>query len=695
MCKETIPQRECGVVIIGAGLEALSIVSRLPPSVLQNATVIDPSGEWLHSWNAHCQKLGVTHLRLPITQHPGASPLELRSFIEQQGLEKELLEVIPGHSPVPSAALLLKFCEERVISKLPNSVKNIIKDTVVDVQPIYNAEEIKNKEEEDETETEDDGTRAVLDEEDEQSPQPSCMVHLASGRILPARAVIVTCSRCAPVVPTWARDAMVNEVGQHEEKVNEISQISQISTDVASKPHKKINTWDQIDFTNSEFQEQNIKGKRIVIVGGGMTAALLALGAISREGKGPATAITIIARRPLIQQPFNCDIGWWGNKYLNAFWQEPDPEYRMKMCRQARHQASITPHVWAALENAVDSGEIKIMQGYQVDKATLKSSGNQSLELKLTPTPNIDTSKSSLFVGSSTSSSGSPTSPTATSASCVSSIEADCVWLACGSAYNAALQPLLCTIQSKLPTRIVAGYPVLDPASCVWPGAPVYIVGRGALLAVGPCAGELVGIRLAADRIVKSLKKLDYSGKTEWEIAAEILLPHLKTAPGAAPRTPPPEINLNKGVNSTLQPRIVLENYLELEEHGIMCYIRHIKPSVSHPPHLIDISDLPPASELPRHEIQKFSFSEDDFEISVVLQLPEAVTLASVRSLITERSLEVWAVGNDGMYRLHVPRLYGKVLPSRCKIKVNESRMKVYVVLHKEKDAEWRFLKGF
>lgn len=32
---QTIPQRECGVLIIGAGLEALSIVSRLPPSVLQ------------------------------------------------------------------------------------------------------------------------------------------------------------------------------------------------------------------------------------------------------------------------------------------------------------------------------------------------------------------------------------------------------------------------------------------------------------------------------------------------------------------------------------------------------------------------------------------------------------------------------------------------------------------------------------
>jgi hypothetical protein len=566
-------------------------------------------------------------------------------------------------------------------------VKNITKDTVVDVQPFYIAEEEVEENEESENEA------GVFDEKEEQSPRPSCMIHLASGCTLPARAVIVACSQCAPVVPAWARDGIIHEIEQHKER-EEIEkerreQISKRKTNGEFKAHENIKTWDQIDFTNSEFQEQNIKGKRIVIIGGGMTAALLALGAVSKQGEGQPATITIIARRPLIQQPFNCDIGWWGNKYLNAFWQEPNPEYRMKMCRQARHQASITPQIWTALEDAVGLGKIKIIQGYQVDKATLKTSENPSLELNLTSTPNVTTSKS-LFAASNTSSRGSFLSQTALS-SRSSLIEADCVWLACGSAFNTALQPLLSTIQSKFPTRIVAGYPVLDPASCVWPGAPVYLVGRGALLAVGPCAGELVGMRLAANRVVKSLKKLDYSGKTEWEIAAQVLSPQLKTTPSVAALTPESGQN-TKGVNSTLQPRIVLENYLELEEHGIMCYVRHIKPRVSHSPHLIDISDLPP--ELPRHEIQKFSFSEEDFEISVILQLPEAVPLASVRSLITERSLEIWAVGNDGMYRLHVPRLYGKVLPRRCKIKVNESKKKVYVVLHKEKDAEWRFLKG-
>jgi hypothetical protein len=579
---------------------------------------------------------------------------------------------------------LLKFCQERIISKLPLSLRNIIKDTVVDIQPIGKTEEKKEKTN-DENEDEEDGTADTeivgLEDVEDDSPQPSCIVHFASGRSLPARAVIVASSGCTPVVPTWARAENTIEPKDEEENKQKFETIQDEETKKEIKS-KFIKTWDQIDFSDSNFKQQSIKNKRIVVVGGGMTAALLALGA-STHG---ATTVTLMARRPLLQQPFNCDIGWWGNKYLNSFWQETNPENRMKMCRQGRHQASITPQVRMALEEAVELKKVKVIQGYQVETAT-EMAELGAIKLEVRPTPNIDSFK--LALGSTNSSSSANCASTSSSSLPLSLIEADCVWLACGSAYNVSRNTLLSTLQKKFPTRLVAGYPVLDPTTCVWPGAPVYVVGRGALLAVGPCAGELVGMRLASDRIVKSLKKMDYSGKTEWQTAAEVLAPQLTI--GSA--SPVGAIGQNTQV-STLQPKSVLENYLELEEDGIMCYVRHIKPSVAHPPHLIDISDLPPASELPRHEIQKFSFSEDDFEISVIIQLPESVPLPSVRSLITERSLEVWAVGTEGMYRLHVPRLYGKVLPNRCKIKVNESKKKVYVVLHKEKDAEWRFLKG-
>ena len=53
---------------------------------LQDTVVIDSTGEWLHSWKEECRQLGVEHLRTPITLHPAAAPLELRSFIDKHAL---------------------------------------------------------------------------------------------------------------------------------------------------------------------------------------------------------------------------------------------------------------------------------------------------------------------------------------------------------------------------------------------------------------------------------------------------------------------------------------------------------------------------------------------------------------------------------------------------------------------------------
>lgn len=49
---------------------------------------------------------------------------------------------------------------------------------------------------------------------------------------------------------------------------------------------------------------------------------------------------------------------------------------------------------------------------------------------------------------------------------------------------------------------------------------------------------------------------------------------------------------------------------------------------MARPAHLVDVSDLDPA--LPRQELQQYKFVDDDFEITVVLQLPEAVPLDQV-----------------------------------------------------------------
>ena len=74
-------------------------------------------------------------------------------------------------------------------------------------------------------------------------------------------------------------------------------------------------------------------------------------------------------------------------------------------------------------------------------------------------------------------------------------LQADEVWLACGSAYNAAVDPVFADLARQAPAPLAGGYPWLDDESLCWPGAPVFLLGRGAMCSVGPSAGERGGCR--------------------------------------------------------------------------------------------------------------------------------------------------------------------------------------------------------
>ena len=61
---------------------------------------------------------------------------------------------------------------------------------------------------------------------------------------------------------------------------------------------------------------------------------------------------------------------------------------------------------------------------------------------------------------------------------------------------------------------------------------------------------------------------------------------------------------------------------------------------------------------------------------------------------ITARSVELWAIGQQAAYRLHIPRLYGPIVAERSVVKVNSQRQRVWLLLHKVADNPWPFIKG-
>jgi glycine/D-amino acid oxidase-like deaminating enzyme len=115
------------------------------------------------------------------------------------------------------------------------------------------------------------------------------------------------------------------------------------------------------------------KGQRILIVGGGLTSAHLALGALRR-----GALVQLLCRRGLKQKPFDADPGWLGPKYLKAFHAEPCLRRRRRLVLEARDGGSITPQAAADLRQAEQRGELQLHEHCEV-KAARWSSGQWDL----------------------------------------------------------------------------------------------------------------------------------------------------------------------------------------------------------------------------------------------------------------------------------------------------------------------------
>jgi hypothetical protein len=413
-----------------------------------------------------------------------------------------------------------------------------------------------------------------------------------------------------------------------------------------------------------------------------MAAAALAVGALRRG----AAQVALLCRRPLVQQAYECDVGWWGSKRLNAFSQASDPAERLLACRDACRRASLNAAAWKELGAAAGSGRLSVLEGAEVGSCTDVASGTAleagsgcCWQLELQPVRELGADQSPSqhtpfqqtvelrAAGSSSAAGGAALRHT---------MFVDAVWLACGQAHDAGGDPLLGALRAAVPLPVVGGYAPLDPGTCAWPGAPVYFVGRSAMLAVGPSAGDAAGARLAAARVAASLQRLDFAGQPDWAAAS------------AALRASTSALSGGRGLEGA---------DLQLEKEG-EAWVEPRRRRAGAASGVIDVSDLLPA--LLRRQVAQYTVADDGgFLVKVSFRVEEHDQQAlqrpgALRCLVTASSLEVWAVGAAAAHRLHVPRLYGRVLPSRCKAVVSARGTRVNVTLHKESDAKWPFLRG-
>jgi hypothetical protein len=209
----------------------------------------------------------------------------------------------------------------------------------------------------------------------------------------------------------------------------------------------------------------SLQGKRILIVGGGLTSAHLALGALRRGAR-----VHLLCRRTLKHKPFDADPGWLGPKYLKAFHAEPCMRRRQRQVLEARDGGSITPETAAQLRQAQRAGALQLHEHCQVHSARWCAS---HWSVRCTDGHGL---------------------------------EVDRIWLATGHRQGVSQQPLLRQLQQQRPIDLVNDWPVLA-ADLRWPGSAVHVMGGLCALQIGPAARNLFGGREAAQRICRAVIK--------------------------------------------------------------------------------------------------------------------------------------------------------------------------------------------
>lgn len=204
----------------------------------------------------------------------------------------------------------------------------------------------------------------------------------------------------------------------------------------------------------------DLAGETVTIVGGGLTAAQLALGAVDCG----ADHVQLVIRRRVRSSTFDVDPGWLGPRHLTGF-ADLDPAVRADAILNARNGGSLPQSVASALRRTRDRGRLALFEDARV------VAGADSGGLPL------------IVLGDET------------------HLRADRLWLATGTDCTVDACRLLDDVMVSHRCDVHGGLPDLDD-DLSWPGTALHITGRLAALQLGPASGNLWGARRAAERII-------------------------------------------------------------------------------------------------------------------------------------------------------------------------------------------------
>ncbi|MBJ7471403.1 MAG: SidA/IucD/PvdA family monooxygenase [Solirubrobacteraceae bacterium] len=400
------------IVVVGGGPHALAVLAALnerPEPWPESVAVVDPHERWTAAWEDKLGRLLLDRLRSPQVHHPGPRPMQLRDLVEACPAADQLALRRPEDERAPTPAGMRALVDELVAGLGP--VEWIVgRAASIELAPT---------------------TPVPADD-----APPPVIVRLEDGRPLHADLLVLAHNPSIPRIPGWAEPMITSGLARHASTV--------------------------------DLRTETLAGRAVAVVGGGLTAACLALETTRAGGR-----VTMLSRRPLRARPYDVDASWLGPRRLTEF-MAASPAERRSLIDVARDGGTIPPRALSELRAA----------------AADPGSG-----LVLREAVDVEAELEELLESASDEACGAQTEPSV-----------DAVWLATGFASDVLTDPLVGPLIEASHIPVHGGLPeVTDDLQL--PGLPVFVVGPYAALGVGPASRNLSGARPAAAAVARGLAR--------------------------------------------------------------------------------------------------------------------------------------------------------------------------------------------
>lgn len=387
------------IAIIGGGIHGCAIASRIirdMPSAARHLVILDRNPQPLLAWRRKTENQGMAFLRSPAVHHTSSDSLGL---VEYARAKNRTTELAPPYSQ-PSVNLFLDFCLHEIETQ--------------QLGQLYHQFDVAEM-----------------------------RWDKGSGKF-PFRIISLK-----------------------DEGFRAACVILAIGTDDCSYAPPDLNLFKcrfpESILHSSEFDLHKMMQKtvpsKIVIVGGGLTAATLA-----KNLTDLGVEVVMITRKPMKIQQFDFEPSWLGPKALSRFSKESDWEKRRKMVQEARGEGSVTPEIAEALAKSRTDGKFHLQAGAKIRHI------DEDSRLRVRTTE-----------------------------STINGV--DIIILATGYKFNLHSYQFLSNLTKRHEIPTLCGLPQLDNELQLLPVRNLFGSGMIAQLQIGPAAGNIAGVALAYERM--------------------------------------------------------------------------------------------------------------------------------------------------------------------------------------------------